>query len=445
MKWLDFIKNICLMLYVAVVINNIYTMELKYQDFPEKFIREFPLMTLKLANYRYKELDKDDQAKVDRVVIAKKDELFSIVFVLATKLCADNRLLIVDYMCDNSQVLKDILLKKTPIKKLVEVVPWLQKVYRGQAARNFMDFVGRSITDKLKNPQNDFLLNHFFEIEKFDTCFGWHSDGGYHSDSFNQLKRADYIVLKAISRLKFDLEDLLDFDEKNSLAGAIARVGKIRYKYYDTYSLANFILAFNETFYDNEQQSKSDMFYMKMVSTAMISCLLSRLVKLNFCSTIIDPEIVFKNEKHNKLNRIINQSEFAELLSDYLQPIQDPMAYSNSDNGKALLISSLLPFLVLYQQYFEDYMWINTVTIGGLLGSCFCYVLNCLSDVFISDRLLFVGFATSMSLMVIYIIISTIMHMRQLRSKSIPWDEISQLLKKHDDGHIVIDSSCRPI
>jgi len=168
--------------------------------------------------------------------------------------------------------------------------------------------------------------------------------------------------------------------------------------------------------------------------------LLSRLVALNYCQKVISPKIVLNNEKCSKLNEIINQSEFSELLSDFLQPIQDPMIYSESHNWK-MLLPSLLPIPILYQQYPEESLEGRFVIsgIGGFFASVCCGLLNFISHNWINDAVLFSGSFMCVSLMAWYIIIPTLMQMRQLRSKKISWDNVSDLLKKHNDGHIVIE------
>jgi hypothetical protein len=237
---------------------------------------------------------------------------------------------------------------------------------------------------------------------------------------------------------------LNDFFSVGSIGPIVRKKFTVRenyFNYYKTYTLANFISAFNEKFYDESGKPKLDMFYMKMLSPGIMASLLLRLVDLNFCHKVIDSTIVLKNEKRQLLNDMINKSDFAELLSDYLLPIKNPMRYSIS-SGLKLGCTALLPLLIhsYHLCFFRDISSLDS-TLFGCGSLLFHVVWVSLNFVFTNNRVLFVGSAVYASLIVGYVIISTLIQMwqmRQLKSKTIRWNEISELLKKHNDGQIVI-------
>ncbi len=93
MKLFSLIKSVCVFVGI-IVVSNMYSMELEKQDkyvllekklfnfvdTAESFVREFPLMSLKLVKYRHTRCDKEVQNKIHEKFIEKGNEFRRIMF-----------------------------------------------------------------------------------------------------------------------------------------------------------------------------------------------------------------------------------------------------------------------------------------------------------------------------------------------------------------------------
>jgi hypothetical protein len=167
---------------------------------------------------------------------------------------------------------------------------------------------------------------------------------------------------------------------------------------------------------------------MKILSVGMVSCLLSRFIKLNYCQKIVNPNIMESNKQRKELIEFLKESNVMERFKSSVKASRDPMQYSLIDNLKMGYLPSLFPFSILYQQNDVDSRVLSFIiaSIGALVFGG----VHALSDAFIGDML--VGSAACTSLMAGYIIISSLTQMRQVKSAVIPWGKVSALLQRPD-------------
>jgi len=411
MKLLSMIKSVCVMIGFAVASDG-WAMDLvTYKDSPEKFVREFPLMTLQRATFRYNRCSGGDKAMIDKIIVDKKDECLSMIFFMATKNVNDNRRIILGLSFNDNQAVINKFLKM-PIKDIWELYGWAQEAHEGKLCPYFNSLIKKknlslTVTDFIQFSDGIALVDkHYYDVTGLPLT---------------------------------TIKTLNDFFSVGSIGPIVRKKFTARencFNYYKTYTLANSSSAFNEIFYDKSGEPTWDMFCMKILSPGIVASLLLRLVELNFFHKDIDSTIVLNNERRRVLNDVINKSEFAELLSDYLKPIKNPMSLSISSYLKLSGIT-LLSYLILgWQPCFFG----NIHLLGGFslfyIGLMLLRLYLSLHS--INDRVLLVGSAICLSFMAVYIIIWTVVQMQQLKSETISWDKIPELLKKHDDGHMVI-------
>jgi len=417
MKLLTVLKSIYVVVCVAVLVNNVCAMQLvQYEDSAQKFINQFPSMTLEGACNNWKNLSPVAQQQIEKAEDkrnkGKSNWIFGMIKHLPPEVCALIVSSCYDNQCDHNENKKKFILT-TPIKNVFGDMFIFNTSFSKLQANIYIKKI------KKNNTIDDVTL---FKLAEPITVLN------RHCESNNKI-----LPLEAVRSLEAIISEMVD-QEKN-LVGV-----KIKLNWYYAYTLANSISAFNKEFYDRYGGTRWDMFLMKVLSTMMVSCVLSRLVELYFCHKYIDQKILLKNEASKELNQFINQSAYAELLSDSLRPIKEPMNYSDSDEFK-ILLPSFLPIPILWQQCSEEHHRFFCFVIEGVFSFLACFVLNMFSFKSINNRVLFIGSAICLFSMAMYIIVLTMVsmwEMRQLKSKTIRWNEISELLKKHDDGQIVI-------
>ena len=337
MNFFEWIKNTCLIVAFFVA-NAAWPMELvkskqelelfNYPHTSQKFMREFPLMTLKLAQYRYSEcdpevkatIDKEVKAIIDKNIADKKEECFSMVFDMVTKADPDCRLAIMQKMLN--QTMADKFLKKTPIRQLNEVLEqykWAQDVYEGKEAKECMDSMAADYslgpaTIKKKMFDKGYLLEYCHEIKRVDDCF-----------KKRRLNNGNYLLvdrnaLVALNILNIKIQEIykeIGSDQKVELK---VPEGRIYYHYYDTYTMENFLNEF--------KRRKAILAAYLCCAVPIVTSGLSRYIELNYCKKVLTEGGIKWNESVIALNKSLKQLQETWPQARSFQPMRLAEDYS---------------------------------------------------------------------------------------------------------------------
>ena len=411
---------------VFFVASALGAMELVvYQQSPaDKFVQKFPSMTFEDAHYNWNDSLSDDVKKEIEAAEEKRNKgkaslIFDMVRFLHPELCGE----IIQRFCDyDEEKIKCFFRLSIENFAVMVAKTWAQEVYHCKRCPNFNECIRKRPGWTTFNTAKPFDLE---DIVKF-------ADGIILIDRYYQENSLSLETIKLLDNFFSEIKK----SPKNIKLRKNFAYRERDYHYTLPNTLPNFCTAFNERFYDSNGDSTLDMVGIKIASAAIIGSLLSRFMRINYCESFADS--VLENEKRSTLNELINASEHAELLSCYIQPLSDPHRYSFMDICK-MGLPLLGPCLVGCQQMLSNSslsprVW-GSVVVGGLLGSFLCMIF----DKNFSDRSISIGSAACVSLLAGYVAISSVVQMRKVRSAKIPWDKLDELLKKHTDGHIVIE------
>lgn len=426
MNFFGVVRNFCLLVVLGAV-STVGAMELVvYQCSQAEFVETFPSMTFEDALTNWTLILSGDARDQIEAAEAKRNNgkanlIFDMVRFLPSDVCTNT----IRLFCDNDKA-KIKFVSGLSIRDFAKLA-WAQDVYDCKRCPNFNTCIrkrGKGPWMK-SNEKKPFSLESIFKYAGSIALVDRH----YNEDSLSLE------TIKLLDTVFSEIDQSDKFNKPIQLRKKFAY--KKRYCHYILpNTLPNFCTAFNERFYDSNGNSTLDMVGIKIASAAIIGSLLSRFMRINYCESFADS--VLENEKRSTLNELINASEHAEVLSCYIQPLSDPHRYSFMDICK-MGLPCMGPVLVGCQQMLSNSslsprVW-GSVVVGGILGSFLCMIFahN------YSDRSMLIGSATCASLLAGYVVISSVMQMRKVRSEKIPWDKLDELLKKHTDGHIVIE------
>lgn len=236
MKLLNVIKSVCLLVGIVVASDACAMEMVKYQPSADKFERYFMFMTLKQANDMWSNLSESDRQKIEDAQEQKNGVKGNLVFDVATKMIVDAHGAVAKQWFNGNEETVECFLK-TPIKKIFEQQLWARDVYDGKKATNFLTSI-TCFPTLVKQEMFDrgHLFQYSHEINRVDNCLWQNAD--YHNTSNRYY--ADRQTLEALCVLDKTIKEIGKEIDSNQIS--VLKVnGRIVYRYYDTYTLANFL------------------------------------------------------------------------------------------------------------------------------------------------------------------------------------------------------------
>ena len=435
MKLFSMIKKNCLL--VVVVMSNACAMELvTYQSEADKFVREFPLMTLKRAYHRYNNCDAGVKAEIEKKIASKEDECFAGIFNAATKMPVDASMEVVKkFFNNNMKPTKKFL--EMPIKDALETYAWTRDVYENKEAKKIIGSIRgfeKFVIKEMFN--NGDLFQYCNEIKRIDD---------YASKCNRGVHYADRKLLESLNMLNKKIKCIQkELGVDVPVSGLY--FGGIPYRYHDEYTWKKFLnrLKERDTF----------LFFYLLCVTPIITAWASRYIELNWCQKMLTDSDMQLNEEAIIFNESLKwaRTQTQNINSEILPYIDfknfKPLIeehYSIADYLKILgpfFIPSLLPGSALATNCYENNQFPSWNDIGILFGGAgVTAVLIGLAWLRHDDFPLgSLGMFTAVSgAFFLGAVGKTLREMRRLRDSSIGVNGIDQLFKDYSHDGIVIE------
>jgi len=463
MKLLSVIKNVCVMIGVAVT-SDIYAMErelhqqrelelFSYEHTADKFMREWPLMSLNLLRYRYNRCDADTKKKIDEQFL-QKEEMYKIYQYADIRVweAVGNTLF-------TGSELYNFFLNVPIIKmhKMFEDRSWAFKVYNGKKALHFIGSMAahgdtRNIIKK-KLFKDGYIVRYADQIKKIN-CY-LKDISNYYSKAilWGRAPLANRSILEAFDVLNKKIKGI------HSDGGIKIKKDLIVYDYREVLTVKN---VFNKF----KNQREILVVYIVSIMPIITGCL-SKFIERNHCQKILTADDIRFNERAVLFNEGLSRAKAqraaimdsldhiilpyksyarARLMFESPMEIIDPY-YSWSDFSKInapfftaifllhipVLVSLLRQGKIFYDDGSSPLAWV--LVYGCVLKFVSWLILDSFQlsvvGTLVMVSAIFFGLACYNSLIEITESSGTGM-------SSVKIEDISNLLQKHDDGQIVI-------